>query len=318
MAVGEESLSTLNRCDSNPLIAPRPRNKWEEKATFNPGGVLEGRTFHLFYRAVATNGISSIGYAATTADMKTTERPDQPILAPSEAWEEFGCEDARITRIHNTYYALYTAYSRRGPRIALASSSNLNKFTKIGLVGPDLVDKDAVLFPEAIKGNLAMIHRIDPSIQIAYFDNPQFEKLSDPSLRSQYWTEYLRNLDAHTIMKPREWWEKRKIGIGPPPIKTPEGWLMIYHGVDDNYVYRAGAALVDLDDPQKVLARSRTPILEPREPYEKHGLVPEVVFPEAAMVFDSDLYVFYGAADTVCCVATACLDEFLGWLVQQR
>jgi predicted GH43/DUF377 family glycosyl hydrolase len=318
MAVGEESLSTLNRCDSNPLIAPRPRNKWEEKATFNPGGVLEGRTFHLFYRAVATNGISSIGYAATTADMKTTERPDQPILAPSEAWEEFGCEDARITRIHNTYYALYTAYSRRGPRIALASSSNLNKFTKIGLVGPDLVDKDAVLFPETIKGNLAMIHRIDPSIQIAYFDNPQFEKLSDPSLRSQYWTEYLRNLDAHTIMKPREWWEKRKIGIGPPPIKTPEGWLMIYHGVDDNYVYRAGAALADLDDPQKILARSKTPILEPIEPYEKYGFVPDVVFPEAAMTLDSSLYVFYGAADSVCCVAAVGLDELLGWLARQR
>jgi beta-1,2-mannobiose phosphorylase / 1,2-beta-oligomannan phosphorylase len=163
-----------------------------------------------------------------------------------------------------------------------------------------------------------MIHRIEPSIQIAYFEYPQFEDLSDPSFRSQYWTEYLRNLDAHTIMKPQEWWEKRKIGIGPPPIRTPEGWLMIYHGVDDNYVYRAGAALADLDDPQKILARSKTPILEPREPYEKYGFVPDVVFPEAAMVLDSDLYVFYGAADTVSCVATTRLDELLRWLVQQR
>jgi len=318
MAVGEESLSTLNRCDSNPLIAPRPRNRWEEKATFNPGGVLEDRTFHLFYRAVATNGISSIGHAAISTDMKTAERPDHPILAPSEAWEELGCEDARITRIRNTYYTLYTAYSRRGPRIALATSSDLSRFKKIGLIGPDLVNKDAVLFPETIRGSLAMIHRIEPSMQIAYFDNAQFENLSDPSLRSQYWTEYLRNLDAHTIMKPQEWWEKRKIGIGPPPIKTPEGWLMIYHGVDDNYVYRAGAALADLDDPQKILARSKTPILEPMEPYEKYGFVPDVVFPEAAMVLDSDLYVFYGAADTVSCVATARLDELLRWLVQQR
>ena len=318
MAVGEESLSTLNRCDSNPLIAPRPRNRWEEKATFNPGGVLEGRTFHLFYRAVATNGISSIGYAAISTDMKTVERPDHPILAPSEAWEELGCEDARITRIRNTYYALYTAYSRRGPRIALATSSDLNRFTKMGVIGPDVADKDAVLFPEAIRGRLAMIHRVEPSMQIAYFDNPQFEKLSDPSLRSRYWTEYLRNLDAHTIMKPQEWWEKRKIGIGPPPIKTPEGWLMIYHGVDENYVYRAGAALADLDDPQRILARSRAPILEPRESYERHGLVPNVVFPQAAMALDGDLYIFYGAADTVSCVATACLDELLRWLVQQR
>jgi predicted GH43/DUF377 family glycosyl hydrolase len=279
--------------------------------------VKDGR-FHLFYRAVNANGISSIGYAAISSDMKTAERPDQPILAPSEPWEELGCEDARITCVRDTYYALYTAYSRRGPRIALASGSDLNRFTKIGVIGPDLCDKDAALFPETIRGKLAMIHRIEPSIQIAYFDNPQFEKLSDPTLRSQYWTEYLRDLDAHTTMKPREWWENRKIGIGPPPIRTPEGWLMIYHGIDDNYVYRAGAALADLDEPQRIIARSRTPILEPREPYEKSGFVPDVVFPQAAVVLDGNLYVFYGAADTVSCVATACLDELLGWLVQQR
>jgi predicted GH43/DUF377 family glycosyl hydrolase len=272
----------------------------------------------LFYRAVDTKGISSIGYAAISADMKTVERCDGPILAPSEVWEELGCEDSRITRIRDTYYALYTAYSRRGPRIALAKSSDLSEFTKIGVIGPDLANKDGVLFPESIRGSFAMIHRIEPSMQIAYFGNSQFENLSDPSLRSQYWTEYLRNLDAHTIMRPHEWWENRKIGIGPPPMKTPEGWLLIYHGVDDNYVYRAGAALADLDDPQKILARSRTPILEPEEPYEKYGFVPDVVFPEAAMVLDSNLYVFYGAADTVTCVATVCLDELLGWLVQQR
>jgi predicted GH43/DUF377 family glycosyl hydrolase len=119
-------------------------------------------------------------------------------------------------------------------------------------------------------------------------------------------------------MSPREWWEKKKIGAGPPPIRTAEGWLIIYHGVDDNYVYRAGAALADLDNPQRIIARSRVPILEPSEPYERHGLVPEVVFPEAAMVFDRVLYVFYGAADTVSCVATVRLHELLRWLMEQR
>ena len=318
MAVGEEHLFTLNRCDANPLIAPDPSNRWEEKATFNPGGVLKDRTFHLFYRAVAANGISSIGHATAAADMRVAERSDRPILVPSEGWEELGCEDARVTRIDDIYYALYTAYSRRGPRIALASTLDLHNFTKIGLIGPDQVDKDAVLFPDAIKGRLAMIHRIDPSMQIAYFEKSQLEKLSDPSLRSQYWAEHLRSLDAHTVMSPREWWEKKKIGAGPPPIRTAEGWLIIYHGVDDNYVYRAGAALADLDNPQRIMARSRMPILEPSEPYEKYGLVPEVVFPEAAMVLDGVLYVFYGAADTVSCVATVRLHELLGWLMEQR
>jgi predicted GH43/DUF377 family glycosyl hydrolase len=308
----------LKRHGSNPLVTPRPENGWEEKATFNPAGILRSGKFHLFYRAVDGNGISSIGYAAITRYMKTAERPNHPVLGPSEPWEELGCEDARITRINNTYLMLYTAYSRRGPRIALASSADLNEFKKAGLVGPDLPDKDAALFPETIQGKTAMIHRIEPSIQIAYFDNPQLQELSDPSLRSQYWRQYLGEVDAHILMRPEEWWEKRKIGIGPPPIKTSEGWLIIYHGVDDSYVYRAGAALTDLDDPQKVVARSRTPLLEPEEPYEKHGFVPDVVFPQAAMVFEGDLYVFYGAADTVTCAATVRLEELLRWLISQR
>ncbi len=314
----EENLFILERHRSNPLITARSKNKWEEGATFNPGGVLEGDTFHLFYRATDVNGISSIGYAAITREMEVVRRLDSPVLTPDQQWEELGCEDPRITRIENTTYMLYTAYSRIGPRIALAQGSDLNRFTKIGLVGPDLPDKNAALFPETISGKHVMLHRIEPSIQLAYFNNPQLQELSDPSLRSQYWTEYLRNLESHTIMKPEEEWERRKVGIGPPPIETPYGWLIIYHGVDDNYVYRAGAALADLDDPSKIVARSRTPILEPKEPYEKHGFVQNVVFPEAAMILDGVLYIFYGAADTVCCVATTPLDEFLRWLSQQR
>lgn len=318
MACEEESLFTLRRSDSNPLITRRPKNKWEERATFNPGGVLDEDTFHLFYRAASASGISSIGCAVITREMEIVRRPDHPVLTPDQQWEELGCEDPRITRIDDIYYMLYTAYSRRGPRVALTSSSDLNQFSKTGLIGPDLPDKNAALFPETIDGKLAMIHRIEPSMQIAYFDNPQLQTLSDPSLRSQYWTEYLQNLDAHTIMKPEVWWEKRKIGVGPPPIKTSEGWLIIYHGVDDSCVYRAGAALANLDNPSNIVARSKTPILEPKEPYEKRGFVQHVVFPEAAMVLDGTLYVFYGAADTVCCAATAPLEELLEWLAQQR
>jgi predicted GH43/DUF377 family glycosyl hydrolase len=288
------------------------------KATFNPAGIFGNGLFHLFYRAVDARGISSIGYAAITRDMKTVERSDHPLMTPDQRWEELGCEDPRITRIGDLYYVLYTAYSRRGPRIALASSFDLKQFAKIGLIGPDLPDKDSALFPETINGKLAMIHRIEPSMRIAYFDISRFEKLSDLSIRSQYWTEYLHKLDAYTIMRPEESWEERKIGVGSPPIRTPEGWLIIYHGVDSDYVYRAGAALTDLDEPEKIVARSRTPILEPKEPYEKGEFVQHIIFPEAAMILDKILYVFYGAADTVCCVATAPLEELLKWLAQQQ
>lgn len=271
----------------------------------------------MFYRSVDVTGISSIGYVAFDRNMKTVERLDRPIMAPNHQWEELGCEDPRVTRTGSTYYMLYTANSRAGPRIALALGYDRRRFDKMGIIGPEMFDKDAALFPETINEKLVMIHRLQPSIQLAYFDTIQFEKMYNPSLRSQYWVEYLRNLEAHTIMKPKESWEQRKIGIGPPPIKTPEGWLMIYHGVDDKLTYRVGAALADLDEPSKIVARSRTPILEPMEPYEKYGSVEMVVFPEASMVLDGVLYVFYGAADTVTCLATAPLDELLRWLARQ-
>ena len=299
------------------MLTPRPNNKWEEKSTFNPAGVVHNDSIQLYYRAVDSRAISSIGHATITRDMKIAERPDLPILFPDHPWEELGCEDPRITSFDNNYYMLYTAYSRRGPRIALAKSVDLRAFEKIGLIGPDLPDKDAALFPETFDGKLVLIHRIEPSIRLAYFEVDQFERLADLSTRSQYWTKYLRELDTHIVMKPQESWEERKVGLGPPPIRTSEGWLIIYHGVDKNDVYRAGVALTDLDDPKKIIARSKTPILEPKEAYEKQGFVENVVFPEAAMIWQKILYVFYGAADTACCLATAPIEELLEWLVEQ-
>lgn len=117
--------------------------------------------------------------------------------------------------------------------------------------------------------------------------------------------------DHKVIMEPERPWEGRKIGAGPPPIKTEAGWLLIYHGVDPNHVYRARAALLDLEEPWKVIARTPEPILEPEEEYEREGDVPNVVFPEGTAVVGDQLFVFYGAADKVCCVASARLDELI-------
>jgi predicted GH43/DUF377 family glycosyl hydrolase len=302
----------------NPLITPRPGLGWEQKGTLNPGGILEGGVFHIFYRAFSAQNTSSIGYCRISSDVRMIERPNQPIMAPEYEWEEHGCEDPRVTKIDDTYYMTYTAYSRRGPRIALASSSDLKTFNKIGVVGPDLDDKDAVLFPEVIDGKIVLLHRIEPSMQIAFIDHSKFEKMSDQQLRSEYWTQYtlqhLSDPNAHALMKPTEWWEEKKLGAGPPPIKTPEGWLIIYHGVDNSLVYRAGAALADLEKPARIIAKSKNPILEPKEFYEMSGFVRRVVFPEAAMIQDGVLYVFYGGGDSVSCLATAPLDEVINSL----
>ena len=301
----------LNRAEKEPIITPREGREWEAGGTFNPGAVVHGGGIHLLYRAVQANNISRLGYCQTLNGTEIDIRSSEPVLAPSAEWEEFGCEDPRITNFDGIFYITYTAYSRLGPRIALASTKDFLNFEKHGLVGPDCNDKDWVIFPERIDGRIAVLHRLESKVQIAYFEN--FESMRDPY---GFWKEYLEHLNDYEVMRAKFPWETRKIGVGPPPIRTDLGWLVIYHGVSIENIYRAGAALLDLDDPSKVLARTEEPILEPEMDFEKHGVVPNVVFPDGAVVRERDLMVYYGGADKVSCVASAPFDEFLGELTK--
>ena len=305
-------LLTLTRFQNNPIITPRDGQGWESGGTFNPGAVVVDDVIHLLYRGVDKTGTSRLGHATSRDGGMIAERLPTPVLQPTAQWEEFGCEDPRISRMNGLFYVTYTAYSQRGPRIALASTSDFSHFKKYGVIGPDVHDKDCVLFPEKVNGKIALLHRIDGRIQIAYFDDAQ--SLTNPVA---YWERYLKDLARHEVIRPKYHWETRKIGAGPPPIRTKEGWLVIYHGVSAERVYRAGAFLLDLKDPQQVIARSRAPILEPETEFEKRGVVPNVVFPEGAVVRDGELVVYYGGADRVCCAAKVSLDEFLEELEQQ-
>ena len=302
----------LIRFRGNPIIAPEQGQSWEAYGTFNPAAVNSDGEIHLLYRAVDANQISRIGYARTSNGTEVSIRSSNPVLEPTAEWEEFGCEDPRITPIDGTFFVTYTAYSRRGPRIALAETKDFMNFHKYGLVGPDRNDKDCVIFPERINGRVAMLHRIQSEVQIAYFNS--FEALRESR---EFWNGYLRHYRDYEVIKPLFSWERRKVGSGPPPIKTDRGWLLIYHGVSIDRTYRAGAILLDLDEPSKVLARTRQPILEPEMEFEKHGTVPNVIFPDGAVVLRGELLAYYGGADRVCCVASAPLDEFLDELEKQ-
>lgn len=302
---------SLVRYSQNPILTPRPKIKWESWATFNPGAVRDEHAIHILYRAVDGNGVSSLGYAKSLDGGSVYDRMAHPVLQPDSDWEKFGCEDPRITWFEGHYWVFYTAFSQRGPRIALASTLDFRKFKKYGVVGPDRKDKDCALFPERIDGKIVILHRIEPNVQIAYFDD--LETLKRPG---QYWTEYMKDLDRHVVMYREFPWESKKIGIGAPPIKTKEGWLVLYHGVDGNHVYRAGVALLDLEDPTRVIGRTRDPILEPQEEFERHGNVPNVVFPAGSVVVRGNLRVYYGAADKVTCVAEAPLKEIIESLTQ--
>jgi len=325
----------LTRYAHNPILETNPERAWEAGAVFNCGATIgvDG-LIYLLYRAIPQgytrkpngagydNYVSSIG-CAISEDGHHFIRFPHPVLGPQEEYERFGCEDPRVTclRIGGevlyliTYTALSApAFSGVGNRVALALTEDLRTFRKHGVVIPDMEDKDTAIFPELVGGRIAMLHRVAPDIQIVYFEG--LEQLLNPG--EDFWSTHRASLEKFTVMRPKYEWEAEKIGAGPPPIRTEAGWLLIYHGVDANYVYRAGAALLDLDAPGRVIARSLHPILEPKEEYERVGDVPNVVFPEGAVVQDGTLYVYYGGADKCCCLATAALDDLLGYLLTFR
>ena len=324
-----------------PLLTPRVDIEWASGAVFNPGAFYDGDLVHLLFRAIPKgykrekllnpgNGepdfgfdekyISYIGYASSK-DGVHFEWREKPFIGTEEWFNKFGSEDPRISKLDGQYLITYTALQRHafdennGVRIALAVTRDFKTIEKNGIAGPaDLRDKDAVIFPKRINGKIAMLHRVVPNIQIIYFDS--IEEFHHP--QNGTWEKHLENLDEHTVMRPEFEWEELKIGAGSTPIETNKGWLLIYHGVNKKHVYRMGIALLDLNDPSKVIAKSPIPLLEPELDFELYGDVPNVVFPEGAVIIGDILHVYYGAADSVIGHAQASLAKVLEWLLKNR
>ncbi|AZR73256.1 glycosidase [Anoxybacter fermentans] len=294
----------LTRLTNEPILRPVKEHIWEKEAVFNAAVLYENGLFHLFYRASdqpfyldsekplqEKKFTSSIGYAVSK-DGIHFNRLTEPVYTGEGEQEDWGVEDPRITRLGDTYYMLYTGFGGRDWndfRICMATSKNLIDWKRKGVV-LDEPNKDAALFPEKIGGKYVLLHRRLPDIWVGFSEN-------------------LKEWENHQIiMSPiPESWESKKIGIAGPPIKIDEGWLLIYHGVDDNNVYRLGLAILDLNDPTKVLYRQAEPILEPELDWEINGLVPNVVFSCGAVDLGDKIYVYYGGADTV--IGVASLDK---------
>lgn len=296
------------------ILEPIPDHAWESQAVLNPGTWREGDVIHMLYRAVEGDNFSTIGYAKLNRDGDVLERQPEPVIKREQPYEKQGCEDPRIVKFDGTYYIFYSAYDGTEVRVCAASTKDFKKYTKHGIIIPGIWDKDAMIFPERINGQIVLIHRIEPDIQFAYFDSIG-ELLSG---NSAYWKNYEPRLDEFTVMKPQLDWEAKKVGAGPPPIKTDKGWLLLYHGVDKNLVYRGGAALLDLDDPSKVISRLPEPIIEPQRKYELVGDVPNVVFPEGTALFDDELLVFYGGADKVIAMAGVNVNKLVEALLKVK
>ena len=305
----------FRRYKLNPILTaadwPYPVN-----SVFNPGATLlpDGTTL-LLCRVEGRRGHSHFCVARSANGIDNWKIDSRPTLLadperfPEELW---GIEDPRISYVPelSQYAVVYTAYTHDGPGVALALTEDFHHFERYGLImQPE--DKDAALLPHRIDGNWALIHR----------------PVSSPC--AHMWISYssnLRHWGSHKLMLEARlggWWDANKIGLSSPPIETPQGWLVIYHGVRQNAagsIYRLGLALFDLHTPERCLKRSNEWIFGPEEPYERRGDVDNVVFPCGHTIApDGDtIHLYYGAADTSIALATGSIRAILEWLEQHR
>ena len=324
---------------------------FENDGVFNPACIREDEHVHMFYRAVRHGNYSSIGYARLNGPLDVAQRRKKPVLVPEKRYESQGIEDPRIVKIEDRYYLTYSVYDRVNVSAAFATSTDLKKWQKHRVITPRFTyrdykhfiecctglsekylfhyrilkehglgrelsrklyvwDKNIMFFPRKINGKFALLHRIYPGIQIVYFNDRR-------ELTSEFWEDYLINLERYIIMDPELPHESSHIGAGAPPIETPDGWLLIYHSGETTprgHKYHACAALLDLDTPTEVIARLKVPLLSPKLRWEKHGVVSNIIFPSGTALFGDDLFIYYGAADERVAVASVKLSSLLAQL----
>jgi predicted GH43/DUF377 family glycosyl hydrolase len=303
----------FQRHSGNPILSVRD---WPYKANsvFNAAAAEVDGGILLLARVEDFRGISHLTAARSTngitdwlIDAAPTLRPE-PDKHPEELW---GIEDPRITWIEELqqWAICYTAYSKGGPLVSMALTSDFKSFKRLGPVMPP-EDKDAALFPVKFNGLWAMLHRPVPKSLM---------------LGAHIWISYSPNLkhwgEHEEIIQAREggWWDANKIGLCAPPMQTDEGWLILYHGVKttaSGSIYRLGLVLLDLDNPTKVIRRTDEWIFGPKAHYEREGDVDDVVFPCGWVRRDNKILIYYGAADSRLCLATADFDSLLDFVLK--
>jgi beta-1,2-mannobiose phosphorylase / 1,2-beta-oligomannan phosphorylase len=308
----------LVRFSGNPIITPNPEHHWESVYTFNPGAIYEGGMAHILYRAQGAGMTSVLGYASARDGCHIETRLPKPVYFPRDTFEMklkegfSGCEDPRLTRVGDRIYMCYTAYNAVDPPRVAVTSINIDDFLHmrfnwdlpIEISQPDIQDKNSCILPEHINGEYVVMHRLEDSIWIDHLDSLEFGR--------NKW------IKGGIMMKPRpDKWDSEKIGIGPPPIKTKAGWLLIYHALSkQDGCYRLGAALLEANNPMKVISRLDGPILEPEAPYEHEGYRPKTVFGNGAVLIGDRVFVYYGASDAYVCVASCDLSDLLDALLK--
>lgn len=332
------------------VILSPTRNQFEKKCVFNPGVLQDGKKVHVVYRALDQDYISTLGYARLNGPLKVEEKWKEPLYVPKYKYESGGVEDPCLVKIKDTIYMTYVAHDGVDAVIAYMHGEDITKLKRGGIISAKISyknvaklfpysrlkddyymfaafyekyneknilvwEKDGVLFPEKIRGKYAMLHRVLPDVQLARFED--FWQLKDKN----YWTKHIMSIGKKVVLEGNYGWEARHVGAGAAPIKTKKGWIMIYHGVEPRNkgrIYHAGAALLDLRDPTKVIGRLREPLFSPEKSYETEGHVNNVVFPTGTATFDNRIYIYYGTSDTYTAVASVNQNDLLKALLKNK
>jgi predicted GH43/DUF377 family glycosyl hydrolase len=299
----------FQRHPGNPILSaedwPYPVN-----SVFNPGATTQNAETVLLARVEDMRGISHLTVARSANGVDGWTIAAEPLLAPEPGVEseQWGLEDPRVVWVDELerWVITCTAYGPAGPAVYLATTADFASVERHGIIR-QAEDKNAALLPHRIDGRWILLHR--PKTE---FGGARGEILLSRSPDLDSWSA------PEQVLQPRAgaWWDSLRIGLGPPPLRTDRGWLLVYHGVKDTIsgeVYRVGVALLDLDEPTRVLRRLPSWILAPLAPYERVGDVPNVIFP-CGLVHDTPsgtIRLYYGAADSAVCLATAQLDDLL-------
>ena len=302
----------FKRHPRNPILTAKD---WPYPAhtVFNAGACQVGNQTTLLVRVEDRRWHSHLSVARSTDGVSNWKIDAAPSFVPETYQfpeEMWGVEDPRLTWMEdrNEWIMAYTAYSSSGPLVSLASTTDFKSFTRLGPVMPP-DDKDAAVFPRRFGDRYAMIHR----------------PVSTGTSGAHIWLSFSPDMthwgDHHVLLRARlgGWWDANKIGLSPPPLETPEGWLLLYHGVRQTpggCIYRLGLAMLDLEKPWQVLHRSDEWIFAPEQPYEQHGDVSGVVF-TCGWILDEptgDIRMYYGGADSCLALATANLAGVLDYI----
>ena len=313
------------RSKENPLFYPNKNNSWEAEAAFNGSVVKIGQNYSMLYRALSLDHLyqskrlklSTIGICQSGDGLHFRKR--RQFITTDKPWDKYGCEDPRITYFEGKYFIFYTALSafppdRESIKVAVAVTNDLETVEEKHLVTP-FNAKAFALFPERINGKIAALLTVNTDKPPAKICLAQFDRI-DEIWQEEYWHEWYKNWQEKAL--PIYHTENDHLEVGSVPIKTDEGWVLIFCYIENYFngkpLFRIDACLLDNNNPQKLIGQTVDPLLIPEEQYELYGLVPNIIFPSGALLDEGQLHIYYSACDTSICRASVTLKELLSEL----